>query len=79
MIDVEGFEIHVLRGARRVLAAAAGVVVELHPGAWGMAGTTRKELEQIIDQLSLSVTPLSAQSDPLGDYGVIALHRRSSP
>lgn len=78
MIDVEGFEIHVLRGARRVLGEAAGVVVELHPGAWGMAGTTRNELEKIIDDLSLAVTPLSAQADPLGVYGVIALEPKSN-
>lgn len=73
VIDVEGFEVQVLRGARRLLRQCTGVVVELHPDAWEGAGTPRRELETIIDELSLSVTPLSGQSDPLGVYGIIAL------
>jgi FkbM family methyltransferase len=78
VVDVEGFEIHVLRGARRLLTTCAGVVVELHPGAWHSAGTSRQELERIIDELSLSVTPLSGQSDALGVYGVIGLRSSNS-
>jgi FkbM family methyltransferase len=73
VIDVEGFEIQVLRGARRVLRQCAGVVVELHPDAWAAAGTTRDDLEKVITELSLSVTPLSGQSDPFGAYGLVAL------
>ena len=76
MIDVEGFEIRVLRGARRLLMLCAGAVVELHPDAWGAAGTTRHELEALIDELSMSVTPLSGQSDPFTEYGVVALQRK---
>jgi FkbM family methyltransferase len=77
VIDVEGFEIQVLRGARRVLRQCEGVVVELHPGAWAAAGTTRGDLEKVIADLSLSVTPLSGQSDPFGTYGLVALQSSS--
>jgi FkbM family methyltransferase len=73
VIDVEGFEIRVLRGARRLLEQCAGFVVELHPGAWEAAGTTRRDLEMLVDELSLSVTPLSGQSDPFSTYGMIAI------
>lgn len=73
VVDVEGFEIRVLRGARRLLTQGVGFVVELHPGAWEAAGTTRRDLETLVDELSLSVTPLSGQSDPFGTYGIVAL------
>jgi FkbM family methyltransferase len=73
VIDVEGFEIQVLRGGRRVLKECAGAVVELHPDAWSAAGTTRDDLEKVIEELSLSVTPLSGQSDPFATYGLVAL------
>ena len=77
VIDVEGFEVQVLRGARRILKHCAGVVLEVHPGAWTAAGTTRRELEMIIEELSLSVTPLSGQADPFRTYGHVALQRSS--
>jgi FkbM family methyltransferase len=78
VIDVEGFEIRALRGARRILRQGAGVVVELHPDAWEAAGTARHELETLIGELSLSVTPLSGQSDPFAAYGMIALQSSSA-
>lgn len=76
MIDVEGMEIRVLRGARRVLRECTGIVMELHPDAWPEAGTNRGELEQLLRECSLTATPLSGQVDPLGTYGHIALEKR---
>ena len=40
-----------------------------------MAGTTRVDLESLLDELSLTLTPLSGQSDPLTQWGHVALQR----
>ena len=77
VIDVEGFETQVLRGGRRVLRQCAGVVVEFHPDAWAAAGTSRDDLEKLIQELSFSVTPLSGQSDPFATHGIVALQPSS--
>jgi FkbM family methyltransferase len=78
VIDVEGFETQVLRGGRRVLRQCAGVVVEFHPGAWSAAGTTRDDLEKVIEELAFSITPLSGQRDPFSTYGLVALQPLSA-
>jgi FkbM family methyltransferase len=75
VIDTEGFEIAVLRGGRRIVQACKATVVELHPSAWPVAGTTREDLESLLDELSLTLTPLSGQSDPLSHWGHVALQR----
>ena len=46
VIDVEGFELKVLRGARRLLPYCHGIVMELHPAAWSVAGTSVADLEK---------------------------------
>lgn len=75
MIDVEGFEIAALLGARELFTAhrPSAAVVEMHPNAWALAGTTRDDFEQLLTEYRLRAVPLSGQSDPLGDYGHIAL------
>lgn len=73
VIDVEGFEILALRGGRRIVPQCKGVVVELHPNAWAAAGTSRSDLETLLDDLSLTLRPLSDQRDPLGEHGHVAL------
>jgi hypothetical protein len=75
VIDTEGFEIAVLRGGRRIVQACKATIVELHPSAWPVAGTTREDLESLLDELSLTLTPLSGQSDPLSHWGHVALQR----
>jgi FkbM family methyltransferase len=75
-IDIEGFEIEALRGARRLLAGGlptGGIVVEMHPEAWAEAGTSRDELEDLIRELGLVARPLMGQRDPLGEHGVVRL------
>jgi len=78
MIDVEGFEILVLRGARNILRRARAVVVELHPNAWSVAGTNRDDLVQFLNDESLCLVPLSGQIDPYVEYGHVALERWNS-
>ena len=75
VIDVEGFEIRVLRGARRMIRECKGIVVELHPASWGLAGTTRADLESLLAEHSLKMTPLTGQTDPFTEHGNVLLRR----
>ena len=74
-IDIEGFEIEALRGARRLITGGlpGGIVVEMHPEAWGQAGTSRSEVEDLLRELRLVARPLMGQRDPLGEHGVVRL------
>jgi FkbM family methyltransferase len=75
MIDVEGFEVAVLAGARSLFANARCLVtvVEMHPNAWPVAGSDRSAFENLLADLHVRVVPLSGQSDPLGEYGHVYL------
>jgi hypothetical protein len=73
LIDIEGFEIEALRGARRVIgerARALGLVVEMHPDVWR---GTRDEAVQLFDELRVSPVPLTGQRDPLAEHGLVHL------
>lgn len=73
-MDVEGFEIAALLGAGSLFAARRVVaVVELHPDAWGVAGTDATRLTRWLNEYRLTVRPLSGQADPLAEYGHVAL------
>jgi FkbM family methyltransferase len=75
-VDIEGFELAALGGARRLLAArrdAMSVVVEMHPDSWKLAGTSRADAELLLRELRLRAEPLSDQADPLGTYGHVWL------
>jgi hypothetical protein len=78
LIDVEGFEIAVLRGARETIRAAApaAIVVEMHPDVWDSAGTGRADAEATIGALGLVAVPLTGQRDPLAEHGLVALEER---
>jgi FkbM family methyltransferase len=75
-IDIEGFEIAALSGARRLLAArrpSMGIVVEMHPDSWEVAGTTRADAESLLRELGLRAEPLSGQADVFANYGHVWL------
>jgi FkbM family methyltransferase len=75
-IDVEGFETSVLQGAKELLALRNGgleMVVEMHPQLWASAGTDRLQVERLLDELGLEARPLTGQTDPLGEYGLVSL------
>lgn len=79
LIDIEGFEIAALAGARRLLSDRRNdlkVVVEMHPNVWDSANTTRARTEALLDELGMSVMPLTGQRDPLSDHGLVYLERR---
>ena len=76
LIDIEGFEIAALDGARGLIRELKGkldIVVEMHPNVWNSANTTRDRAEALLADLSLRAIPLTSQTDPLGDYGIVHL------
>jgi len=75
-IDIEGFEIAALFGARELVQSRRGelgIIVEMHPNVWSSANTTRARTEDLLADLGLCALPLTGQSDPLGDYGLVHL------
>lgn len=76
LLDIEGYEIAALAGARRTIQAhrrTLGVVVELHPSIWPATGTTRAHAERLFAELRVRPVPLAGQSDPLAEYGAVYL------
>jgi FkbM family methyltransferase len=75
-IDIEGFEIAALSGARELIQSrrgALGIIVEMHPSVWDSADTTRQRAEALLKDLGLLAVPLTGQTDPLGEYGLVHL------
>jgi FkbM family methyltransferase len=75
-LDIEGFEIAALAGARELIKRRRGslnVVVEMHPNVWDSAKTTRAGAESLFAELGLRAVPLTGQSDPLGEHGIVHL------
>ena len=75
-IDIEGFELSALAGARRLVrerGAALHLVVEMHPNVWDTAGATRDTAAALLDELGLRPVPLTGQRDPLGEHGLVYL------
>ncbi|HEV7858349.1 MAG TPA: FkbM family methyltransferase [Pyrinomonadaceae bacterium] len=76
MIDIEGFEIAALEGARRLIESrgrSLGIIVEMHPNVWASAQTSRARAKALLADLRLKAIPLTGQSDPLHDYGLVHL------
>ena len=76
LIDIEGFEIAALSGARRLIQdrrGQLGIIVEMHPDVWSSADTTRVRAEDLLAELGLHAVPLTGQSDPLGNHGIVHL------
>ena len=75
VMDIEGWEIAALQGARSLLPFTR-FIVELHPDAWQWSGHTRADLETLIAAAGLTVTAVSGQADPLGEHGQVVLSAR---
>ncbi len=74
LIDIEGFEIEALRGARAtILSHRPLIVVEMHPNVWASANTTLASAEALLAELRLRPVALSGQSDPLNEHGQVWL------
>jgi len=73
-IDIEGFELHALRGATRTLTRyRPAVVVEFHPMNWSEIGVGPCEVSALLTALRYRVVCLDGQADPLAEYGHVAL------
>jgi FkbM family methyltransferase len=69
LIDVEGFEITVLEGAKETLMRhRPTVVVEMHPSVWASARTDRNRAESLLRDLGLRAEPFLPGRDPLADH-----------
>ena len=76
LIDVEGFEIAVLDGARNTLRQHQPVVVvEMHPNVWASARTDRNRAESLLRDLGLRASTLLPGRDPLVDHGLVVLRK----
>lgn len=74
LIDIEGFEIQALRGARATIQSHRPlIVVEMHPNVWSSAATTRAGAESLLAELRLRPVALSGQRDALEDHGQVWL------
>jgi FkbM family methyltransferase len=76
LIDIEGFEIAALKGARRLIAkrrAHLGLIVEMHPDLWDSVGTPRQAAEALFAEFKVRTVPLTGQRDPLAERGVVHL------
>jgi FkbM family methyltransferase len=78
-IDIEGFEIAALAGARRLIQSRRGelgIVVEMHPNVWDSANTTRERAEALFAELGLRAVPLTGQRDAFDEHGIVHLAYR---
>ena len=76
LIDIEGFEIAALSGARELIHSRSGelgIIVEMHPNVWDSANTTRAKAKALLAELGLRAVSLTGQADPLSDYGIVHL------
>lgn len=66
-IDVKGFELAVLRGARQIIQSARkdlALFVERPPGLWPKLGWSRHDLEVELTHQKLLVEPWQDAGDP---------------
>jgi FkbM family methyltransferase len=75
IIDIEGFELAALFGARRLIErrrSKIGLVVEMHPDLWPSPSGKVCALS-ILKHLRLEPIPLTGQKDAFAERGVVAL------
>jgi FkbM family methyltransferase len=76
-IDIEGYEIHALRGAREILARHSPlVVVELHPMNWPEIGVNAEELTGLLDEMNYQTNALGENPDAMSPNDHLVLTPR---
>ncbi len=76
LIDVEGFELSVLEGAREIIKNRRNrthFVVEMHPASWSSANSSYEQMVCFLNEMRLRPRCLTGQRDPLKDYGLVYL------
>ena len=76
IVDVEGFEFEVLRGAQRTIAergAALSILVELHPYIWDDVARQRDEAADLFGALKRRPLGIDGTVDSLEHAGVVVL------
>jgi FkbM family methyltransferase len=69
-IDIEGYELHALRGAELTLRRyRPTVLVEMHPMNWPEIGITASDVAECISRLGYEALPLRPGGDPFTTYG----------
>jgi len=72
-VDVEGFELAVLRGARDTIrrgGSALALFVEMHPSIWPLVGTTQADMLAELDAQALDIVPHETVEDIWGVEGL---------
>ena len=76
LLDVEGFEGHVLAGAIDMIrsrGAVLGIVVEMHPDLWSASDTSPDDFQAQVAAIGRRIVPLTGQTDPLAEYAHVLL------
>jgi FkbM family methyltransferase len=76
LVDVEGFELAVLEGARETIKNRRNLthfVVEMHPSLWPSANSSRDQMAAFLKEMRLRPMCLTGQGEPLEDYGLVYL------
>jgi FkbM family methyltransferase len=82
IIDVEGYEMHVLAGGAaglRALGSRLGVICELHPDVWPSLDQTPSDLDRFLTQLGRRIVPLRGDADSHAGHGIVALVPTAEP
>lgn len=79
-IDIEGYECHALRGAKRTLVRYNPVlVVEVHPMNWSEIGVEPESFPSLLEDLQYRATALENQQFLFTDYGHLVLKPVAPP
>ncbi len=80
-MDVQGAEIHALRGARQTIQSAKRIamVVEMHPQCWPGFRVTEEDARRTIAELGLAARPLVAGAPLFSRDSHAVLTRESEP
>lgn len=80
VMDIEGWEVGALMGATDLLSSdpLPLLIVELHPQAWPWSGSSKAELQAILQKHRLTVVALSGQRDVFEDMGQVLITRNKA-